>query len=198
MARDHAYREGKTGPLDDLVFFLRTRQLQGQLGGAKAVADFGCGYDAVLLRRLLAQGTIERAIAVDLRLDPALAGPRLTLVPADLNQPLPLADASVDGATSLAVLEHLERPEVHLAELFRVLRPGGVLLLTTPPPRAKPVLELLAYRLHAIDEAEIRDHKRYFSASDLRSAFAAAGFDPGRVRHHPFLLGLNQLVAAHK
>ena len=44
----------------------------------------------------------------------------------------PLADASFDGALCSQVLEHIFEPAEFLAEIRRVLRPGGVLLLTTP------------------------------------------------------------------
>ncbi len=43
---------------------------------------------------------------------------------------LPLPDACVDAVTCWDVLEHVQSPEALLAELGRVLRPGGVLLLT--------------------------------------------------------------------
>jgi SAM-dependent methyltransferase len=42
---------------------------------------------------------------------------------------LPFADNSFDGAFSIWVLEHLERPEAMLAEMRRVVRPGGSIFL---------------------------------------------------------------------
>lgn len=45
---------------------------------------------------------------------------------------LPFADASVDTVLLLEVLEHLHCPADSLSEIARVLRPGGVLLLTLP------------------------------------------------------------------
>jgi SAM-dependent methyltransferase len=38
---------------------------------------------------------------------------------------LPFADGSIDGLISEAVLEHVPDPAAHVAEMFRVLRPGG-------------------------------------------------------------------------
>jgi SAM-dependent methyltransferase len=44
---------------------------------------------------------------------------------------LPLPDVSVDAVMSTQVLEHVEHPATYVAECFRVLRPGGRLLLST-------------------------------------------------------------------
>jgi SAM-dependent methyltransferase len=51
---------------------------------------------------------------------------------ADLNEPLPLPDASFDTVLSTSVFEHLRRPEVGWREAARVLRPGGALILHVP------------------------------------------------------------------
>jgi SAM-dependent methyltransferase len=45
---------------------------------------------------------------------------------------LPLADASVDTVLILEVMEHLQHPADALAEIARVLRPDGKLLLSMP------------------------------------------------------------------
>ncbi len=45
---------------------------------------------------------------------------------------LPFKDASFDIVYSVAVLEHLERPWVAADEIFRVLRPGGYVVLELP------------------------------------------------------------------
>ncbi len=47
-------------------------------------------------------------------------------------QRLPFADASFDGVALLDVLEHLPDPETSIAEIERVLVPGGVLALQVP------------------------------------------------------------------
>jgi SAM-dependent methyltransferase len=46
--------------------------------------------------------------------------------------PLPYADASFDSVVSFQVIEHIEDDGSFLREIFRVLRPGGVALITTP------------------------------------------------------------------
>jgi SAM-dependent methyltransferase len=45
---------------------------------------------------------------------------------------LPLADGSLSGAMSVAVLEHVPDPAAHIAEIRRVLAPGGRLMCFVP------------------------------------------------------------------
>jgi len=51
---------------------------------------------------------------------------------ADLNKPLPLRNEVADVVISLSVIEHLKSPQTMLAEAFRILKPGGVILLQVP------------------------------------------------------------------
>jgi SAM-dependent methyltransferase len=51
---------------------------------------------------------------------------------ADLNERLPWSDGSFDLVASVEGVEHLENPFSFLREIRRVLRPNGLLLLTTP------------------------------------------------------------------
>jgi SAM-dependent methyltransferase len=74
---------------------------------------------------------------------------------------LPLADASVDTVLLLDVIEHVAEPERALAEAARVLRAGGVALVTVP----------FAYPLHD----EPHDYQR-FTRHGLARRCTAAGF----------------------
>jgi ubiquinone/menaquinone biosynthesis C-methylase UbiE len=48
-------------------------------------------------------------------------------------QSLPLASGSVDVVILAEVLEHLTQPSVAGAEIMRILKPGGICVLSTPP-----------------------------------------------------------------
>lgn len=45
---------------------------------------------------------------------------------------LPFASGVADGVLCIEVLEHLPNPEAAVSEMYRVLRPGGHVLITTP------------------------------------------------------------------
>jgi 2-polyprenyl-3-methyl-5-hydroxy-6-metoxy-1,4-benzoquinol methylase len=50
----------------------------------------------------------------------------------DLLKRLPYDDASFDVVLLVEVIEHLENHRIAVGELARILKPGGVLILTTP------------------------------------------------------------------
>jgi SAM-dependent methyltransferase len=54
------------------------------------------------------------------------------LIIADINNSIPLEDNVSDCVICTEVLEHLKKPQNALSEIFRILKPGGTLLLTTP------------------------------------------------------------------
>jgi predicted SAM-dependent methyltransferase len=67
-----------------------------------------------------------------------VAGTPGTDFPLDITKPLPFPDACLDAIYGSEVIEHIERRQVvpFLAEAYRVLKPGGVLRLTTPDLRS--------------------------------------------------------------
>jgi SAM-dependent methyltransferase len=197
--RDRSFRQGATSWLDDLIFKVRARKVLSKLPvPASVVADLGSGYDARFLRFARQIGRIEAGIVVDVSLDASRPDDAIQLIEADLSAQLPIADSSVAATTSLAVLEHLEQPAVHVSEMHRILRRGGVAIITTPSVRSKKILELLAFRLHVIDADEIRDHKHYYTERELRTLLVRAGFADDAITYRSFSLGMNQLVVATK
>lgn len=152
----------------------------------KTIYDLGCGKGE-LVDILYDQGYDAKGVDLE-------AGHRV--IAANLNFALPIQDNSTDCVTTLANIEHLEQPDVNLSEIYRILKPGGHLILTTPSTAAKPVLEFLAFKLKLIDEREILDHKRYYSKETLTKALQKAGFNKPKVGY--FQLGFNLHAYARK
>jgi len=107
------------------------RILLSLVGSGQRVLDVGCGsgFYTTQFRDLG-----NRMAATDITLEGVHAvvqmGIPVTL--SDVEKGLPFADGSFDMVTFIEVVEHLLRPDQALREIHRVLRPGGLLLLTTP------------------------------------------------------------------
>lgn len=92
--------------------------------------DVGAG-NGELIDRVIRTFPVK-ARACDYRGD-LLAVEGVTVDVANLNaEALPYPDASFDLVTCTEVIEHLEHYRAALREMARVLRPGGVLIVTTP------------------------------------------------------------------
>jgi 2-polyprenyl-3-methyl-5-hydroxy-6-metoxy-1,4-benzoquinol methylase len=103
----------------------KTLGLRGEL------LEFGAGSGTLAEQLKISQtgGTITGA---DIRPRPESLPADVGWLQADLNNPLPVPDESFDIVVSTEVIEHLENPRAIFRELFRLLRPGGVLIVTTP------------------------------------------------------------------
>ncbi len=200
MERSHAFGKEKYSPLDNVIFSRRMNQVLMRLPSQPdVIADFGAGYDCRLLKALEKEYPEAQFIGVDTEFSSTIpVTERFSLITNNLNESLPIESESVDVGLSLAVLEHLDKPNVFLQEAYRVLKPGGMMLLTTPGPSSRPLLEFLAFRLHVIDEHEIRDHKHYFSTAELRAEFMKAGFPSEKIDAKTFIFGMNNIVKAIK
>jgi SAM-dependent methyltransferase len=106
---------------------------------------------------------------------------------------LPLADASVDVALAIAILEHVPADGAALDELARVLRPGGRAWITSPHVlRAFSPLLWLPNRLHD----RRLGHLRRYSATGLTAAARARGLEPVDVQFTGHAVKLLQLLVA--
>jgi SAM-dependent methyltransferase len=119
---------------------------------AREVGNFGCSEDLFQDQRVLDVGCgphglihfIENATQ-RIRIDPLLLeyempqrGPQ-SLV--SIGERLPLGSASMDVAVCFNALDHMQQPELAMAEIGRVLRPGGTALFMvhTFPPWTAPL-----------------------------------------------------------
>jgi SAM-dependent methyltransferase len=105
--------------------FVRAARIARVPDGA-AVLDIGSrdGH----LRRYLPAGTRYQGIDIA----PQFASE--DVVVHDISAGLPFPDAAFDCAFCIEVLEHVPNPWSTLGEIHRVLRPGGVLVLSVPNP----------------------------------------------------------------
>jgi SAM-dependent methyltransferase len=90
---------------------------------------------------------------------------------------LPVPDASADLVTLFDVIEHIEDDVAALAEVRRVLRPGGLVFISTP-----------AYQVLYANNDRVAHHQRRYTAGLLDRRIRAAGLIPRRVSYFNTLL----------
>jgi len=189
-----AFSKEKGSLLDNLFQKMRIQRIKKYIKSGAIVCDFGCGFEGVMLHSI--KDRIDSGVGLDLRINPEYSDNRITLKEADLNNELDLEDDHFDIVLSLANIEHLENPEQIMKEIHRILKPGGILLLTAPSIYGKPVLEFLAYKLHVINEQSIRDHKTYFDKKTINDLCKKIGFRA--FNHKYFQLFMNNFLYAKK
>ena len=98
----------------------------------RVVLDVGCGaaYGAEMLRK---EGQARLVVGLDINLDQVQVGNTLglMLIRGDAMK-LPFKDESFDVITAFEVIEHLDDPQKAIGEIRRVLKTGGVALISTP------------------------------------------------------------------
>jgi len=161
--------------------FLRT-----PLGAARDVLDWGCGLGGML--ELVASESAARIAGLDLQevcLDRIRSRHpdwdlRLLVLPGLV---APFESASFDRIFLLDVIEHVSEPVELLRECHRLLRPGGVLTLSTPDrlafyKREGGIVANLRFNLRRLLGREWVDptHVTEYTVSGLRRILSASPF----------------------
>ena len=143
-------------------------------GGYLTILDLGCGTGEMSAR--LSQGHHQ---IIGLDISPVamqkFAQRRFPGIVATLEMGIPFQNGSFDLVWCSEVIEHLISPERLLAECFRVLKPGGRLLLSTPNSGyyAYRILRLLGVPWSRIQHP---GHLQFFTYSSLCSLLQHQGF----------------------
>ncbi len=180
---------------EDFVFggAERTALFRAWVGGpGRRVLDLGCRYGA--LTRAYAEGNDVVGVDVDREALAEAAKLGIETVWSDVDEPLPFPDGSFDVVVLGELIEHLRFPEETVGEARRLLKPGGVLVGSTPNAfRLKNRLVFLRGRRP--DFASDPTHLRFFSPDDVLRLLAGLEepelrFVAGRLtRLHPRLFG---------
>jgi SAM-dependent methyltransferase len=167
----------------------RFRHVFGPLLGKERVLDYGCGLGHAYQRQLAC--AVKAYVGADVA-PMALADARRKGFEALAINPdtgsVDATDAAFDGATCIEVFEHLFDPLQAAREIYRLLKPGGVLIATVPN------FGYHAWRLQALLRAQVPSepenplknrfngvHIRFFSKLMLTRLLRAAGFASVRI-----------------
>lgn len=136
-------------------------------GPGRRVLDLGCRDGALTSR--YAEG--NEVVGVDADREALAEAAKLGIETrwADLDEPLPFDDAGFDVVVAGELLEHLRDPARVVADVRRVLRPGGTFVGSVPNAyRLKNRLRFLAGGSPEDDPT----HLQMFSAADVRRLLA--------------------------
>jgi SAM-dependent methyltransferase len=143
--------------------------------GAERALDVGTGAGALafalapLVREVVGVDPVAELLA--LAHERAAQVANVSFVQAD-GTDLPFDAGSFDLSATLRTLHHVRRPELVLAELTRVTRQGGRVLVVD---QLAPVDPLAALAVDAFERARDPSHARLLPDIDLRQLFEANG-----------------------
>lgn len=176
----HEEAAGESHPIDVASRADALRQLQANLRmKAPCILEIGCSSGFMLKKMKLAlpDATI---VGADVVREPlyrlAKELPSVPLLRFDLLQ-CPLPSDSFDAVVMLNVLEHIEDDISALAQVHRILKPGGIAVIEVP---AGPHL------YDAYDKA--LNHFRRYKISEVTAKLQSAGFSVERQSHLGFFL----------
>lgn len=172
---------------------IRIRKIRRYIPDDAVLCDIGCGFCAGFLQDI--SHHISKGYGFDKKIEEKSIG-NIYIKNADISDCIPLEDETIDCVTLLAVLEHLSDSKKVLFECNRILKSGGILILTTPSLKSKPLLEFLSFKLGIVSPVEIADHKHYYSKRELKDLLTCSGFCV--IKCNSFEFGLNNMLIATK
>jgi SAM-dependent methyltransferase len=196
-----------SGPADfgNFEANIRFLELAGVLRAKSEILEIGSGTGN-LLRRLIDEGHRARGVEINREL---IAESRrwhgdLPIQAVDGIR-LPFPDASFDVVLSFDVFEHIPDSDGHLAEVRRVLRPGGQYLMQTPNKWTNIVFETIRWRsftkfrtdhcsLHTLRELTARLRRHGFTAEAF-DVPVVNEFFRDKVRRHLGAVGVRTVAA---
>jgi SAM-dependent methyltransferase len=149
----------------------RVVRLLGPFSGSEVALDSGCGAGAFALALAPRVGEV---VAVDVDADYLEAG--RAIAPENVRfqegeaTVLPFGYASFDIVGCLRLLHHLRRPELAVAELARVARPGGRVFVADQLGSVDPLRSLEQDRFERLRDPS---HQRLLSDADIRGSLDA-------------------------
>jgi len=165
------------------------------------ILDIGCGMNPAFLQTTAFSEKygIDKAgsLSCHTKFDEQL----ITFIHHDIESgdPFPFYDEFCDVVTMLAVIEHISPNNLSkvIAELYRVLKRGGLLIITTPSHWTGFILNGMSL-LRLISRQEVKDHKELYSSDDIMKALQLGGFAPGNMQQGCFEFYMNTWVMAIK
>lgn len=156
------------------------------------VLDIG-GFDGSFLTKMGKK--IARGVCMDPCINENSRNGNIQLIKSAFAGKLSFAAASFDVVSLLAVFEHLGEYQYALVpEIYRVLKPGGIVVMTVPSSAVDHILKILV-QLRLLDGMDLEQHSHRSNSVIIR-LFSESGFT---LKHwKKFQLGLNNMFVFSK
>ena len=169
------YSGGRAGYKNNFIRFIGDSLKRLPVSRPK-ILDIGCG-DGFFTETLAKYGDVTATDFSEAGLKRASERlPAVKFFAHDLGQPFPLEADSFDAAWCSEVLEHLFAPAFTAGEVYRVLKPGGIFMITVPyHGLLKNIgIALFAFEKHYNPEYP---HIRFFTQKTMRQILERHGFE---------------------
>ena len=167
------------------------------------ILDIGCGE--TMLTRFLKKG--QRYFGVDIqgeviqKLRQNMPSHEFYCIDIDTGEQtlVETVKSQFDAIVLLAVIEHLKNPQVVLSQCNSLLKPDGLLVITTPASKGDKLIRFIKRTLGVKDELEegYGPHLINFNEQTL-TGLLTAGNEFKVKFYKKFELGFNQLIVASK
>jgi len=163
------------------------------------ILDIGCGTYPYFL----AHTSFEEKFAIDQLPLSSQTASELKIesftLDLEIKPQLPFEDNFFESVTLLAVVEHLDPSlmAILFKEVYRVLKPGGKVILTTPAAWSDGLLKFMAH-VNLVSAEEIHEHAYAYTLPLLGWYFGQAGFEMTKVKFGYFEFILNMWATAQK
>jgi len=184
------------------------RYLDSALSNQCVVLHLGAGEDRCGVHKVVFSKSDKiKLISLDINPENLMRNPNPNIITADAMK-MPLKASSIDVITCEHFFEHLENPMAVMGECWRVLRPGGKLIFTTPnkwsyigilamllPLSFHVFWKTLLEGPNAADKNEIcRTYYRFNSIGRIKCVAARSGFEIEELRTLAGAPGYTQIV----
>ena len=159
---------------------LEAVQAEAPVKPGEHVLDIGCGLDTVLDYLPEVKGYTLDPLAARLASLGLSSGLRHV---SGVFEELPFADRAFDRVFLMNVLDHVRAPLRGIAEIARVLRTGGVLVLSVDTFAGRKYWEKRLHKWWARTRGARTKHPWVFSIPDVEASLRANGLEPGSPTH---------------
>ncbi len=177
-----AEERGQSSPVRDELWknILSEVGKRSPVRPGEAVLDIGCGLDTVLDYLPDVRGFTLDSLMGQLASLGLSAGIGHT---AGAFEQMPFAGGAFDRVFLMNVLDHVRDPSAGLAEIARVMRPGGTLVLSVDTYSGRKFYEKRMRKWWDRVRAARTKHPWVFSTDLARTLLARAGFEPSEAVH---------------